>query len=208
MLNYGHTLIFAFVFGVLGRYLNDPSQSHWKTTKEVLMYFQGTKDLILTYRHTDTLEVVGFSDSDYAGCVDDKKFTFCYIFMMTEIVVLWKSVKQTLTTSFTIKVEYVACYEATYHAIRLWNFVSALEVVHFISRPLKLFYNNFVVVSFSKNTRSTSLSKHIHVNFFFVKDKVAESIISVEHTDQRFTYLCVSITHHPNGIVRSLESLF
>ena len=208
MLNYGHTLIFAFVVGVLGRYLNDPSQSHWKTTKKVLRYLQGTKDLMLTYRHTDTLEVVGFSDSDYAGCVDDKKSTFCYIFMMTEIVVSWKSVKQTLTTSSIIKVEFVACYEATYHAIWLWNFISALEVVHFISRPLKLLYNNFVVVSFSKNTMSTSLSKPIHVNFFFVKEKVAESLISVEHTNQRFTYLCVSITHHPHGIVRSLNFLF
>ena len=27
---------------------------------------------MLTYQHTDTLEVVGFSDSNYAGCVDDK----------------------------------------------------------------------------------------------------------------------------------------
>ena len=27
---------------------------------------------MLTYRRTDTLEVVGFSDSDYADCMDDK----------------------------------------------------------------------------------------------------------------------------------------
>ena len=39
---------------------------------------------MLIYRHTDTLEVVGFSDSDYASCVDDKKFTSGYIFMMAE----------------------------------------------------------------------------------------------------------------------------
>ena len=26
---------------------------------------------MLTYRHTDTLEVVGFSYSNYVGCVDD-----------------------------------------------------------------------------------------------------------------------------------------
>ena len=30
---------------------------------------------MLTYRCTNTLEVVGFSDSDYAGYVDDKKST-------------------------------------------------------------------------------------------------------------------------------------
>ena len=61
--------------------------------KKVLRYLQGTKDLMLTYRHTDTLEVVGFSDSGYAGCVEDKKSTFGYIFMMVEATVSWKSVK-------------------------------------------------------------------------------------------------------------------
>ena len=57
----------------------------------------------MTYQCTDTLEVVGFSDSDYAGCVNDKKFTYGYIFMMTKGVVSWKSVKQTLTTSSIMK---------------------------------------------------------------------------------------------------------
>ena len=138
--------------------------------------------------------------------------------MMTEDVVSWKSVKQTLTTSSTIEAEYVACYEATCHAIWLWNFILALEVVHSISRPLKVFCDNFAVVSLSRNTRNTSRSKHIDVKFFFVKEKVAESFISIEHTpttsmlinptNQRLTYLCVSRTRHLHGIVRSLESLF
>ena len=39
---------------------------------------------MLTYRRTNTLGVVGFSDSDYAGCVDDKKSTSGSIFMMVE----------------------------------------------------------------------------------------------------------------------------
>ena len=36
--------------------------------------------------------MVGFSDSDYAGCVDDKKSTSDYIFMVVEGVVSWISV--------------------------------------------------------------------------------------------------------------------
>ena len=108
-----------FVVGVLGWYLSDPGQSHWKAAKKVLRYLQGTKDLMLTYRCTDTLEVVGFSDSDYAGYVNDKKTTLSYIFMMVEGSILWKSVKQTLTASSTMEAEYMACYEATCHAIWL-----------------------------------------------------------------------------------------
>ena len=137
---------------------------------------------MLTYRRNDTLEVDGFSDSDYAGYMNDKKSTSSYIFTMAEGEILWKSVKYTLTVSSTMEVEYVACYEATCHAIWLQNFISAFEVVHLIYRPLKLLCDNSAVVSFSRNTRSTSRSKHIDVKFYFVKEKVAESLISFEHT--------------------------
>ena len=75
----------------------------------------------------------------------------------------------------------MACYKVTCHAIWLQNFISALGVVHSFSRPMKLFYDNSVALSFSKNTRSTSRSKHIDVKLYFVKEKVAESLISIEH---------------------------
>ena len=152
------SLDIAFVVSMLGRYLSDPGQSHWKAAKKVLKYIHGTKDLMLTYRHTDTLEVVGFNDFDDAGYVDDKRSTFGVIFMMVEGVVSWKSVKQTLIASSTMEAEYMACYEATCHALWLWNFISSLEVVSSISRPLKLFCDNFVVISFYKNTMSTLAS--------------------------------------------------
>ena len=61
------------------------------------------------------------------------------------------------------------------------NFISALGVVDSISRPLKLFCNNSAAVTFSKNTRSIYRSKHIDVKFYFVKEKVAESFIDIEH---------------------------
>ena len=60
---------------------------------------------MLTYQRSDTLKVVGFSDSDYGGCVDDKKFTSYYIFMMVKGVVSWKSVKQTITASSSMEAE-------------------------------------------------------------------------------------------------------
>ena len=61
----------AFVVGVLGRYLSDPGLSHWKVAKKVMRYLQGTKDHMLNYRRTNTLDIVGFNDVDYTGCMDD-----------------------------------------------------------------------------------------------------------------------------------------
>ena len=71
--------------------------------KKVLRYLKGTKDLMLTYQRTNTLKVVGFSNFDYAGYVDDKKSTSGYIFIIAKEVVSWKSVKKTLTVSSTME---------------------------------------------------------------------------------------------------------
>ena len=75
----------------------------------------------------------------------------------------------------------MACYEACCHVMWMRNFISALGVVDSISRPLKLFCDNSATVAFSKNTRSISRSKHIDVKFYFVKEKVTESLIDIEH---------------------------
>ncbi|RVW77281.1 Retrovirus-related Pol polyprotein from transposon TNT 1-94 [Vitis vinifera] len=72
----------AFIVRMLGRYLSNPESQHWKTAKKVLRYLQGTKDLMLTYQRTNILDVVGFCDVDFAGCIDDKKSTMNYIFVM------------------------------------------------------------------------------------------------------------------------------
>ena len=48
---------------------------------------------MLTYRCTNILNVVGFYDANFVGCVDDKKSTTGYIFVMAGGVVSWKSVK-------------------------------------------------------------------------------------------------------------------
>ena len=41
-------------------------------------------DYMLTFKKSDHLEVIDYSDSDLARCVDSKKSTFGYPFLLTE----------------------------------------------------------------------------------------------------------------------------
>jgi hypothetical protein len=100
----------AYVTGLLGRFQSNPGPEHWKLVKKVLRYLQGTKGLMLTYRKTESLRIVGYSDSDYVG--DDRKSTSGYVFTLAGGAVSWKNCKQTVTTSSTMYAEFVACYEA------------------------------------------------------------------------------------------------
>ncbi|XP_059461806.1 secreted RxLR effector protein 161-like [Corylus avellana] len=103
----------AYAVGMLGRYQSNPGMEHWKAAKKVMRYLQGTKNHMLTYKNVDYLEVIGYSDSDFAGCKDSRKSTSKYVFMLGGGTISWKSTKQTIIASSTMEAEFIACFEAT-----------------------------------------------------------------------------------------------
>ena len=105
----------SFVVGMLGRYQSNPGLDHWKAAKKILRYLQGMKNHMLTYKRSDHLKVIGYSDSDFAGCVDTRKSTFGYLFLLAEGAISWKSAKQSVIAASTMEAEFVACFEATIH---------------------------------------------------------------------------------------------
>src|SRR3954469_3242967 len=159
----------AYIVGMLGRYLSNPEMDHWKAVKRVLRYLQRTKDYKLTYQRSDHLEIVGYTDSDFAGFVDSRRSTSGYVFMMVGGAISWKSVKQTLTASSTMEAEFIACYEASNQSIWLRNLITGLQVVEGIESPLKINCDNKAAELYSKNNRSSSKSKHIDIKFLVVK---------------------------------------
>ncbi|XP_058009432.1 secreted RxLR effector protein 161-like [Hevea brasiliensis] len=83
----------AFAISVHGSYLSNPGWSHWKAAKKVMRYLQSTKNYMLIYKRSGNLEVIRYSDYDFASCVDDRKSTSGYIFMMSGGAISWKSAK-------------------------------------------------------------------------------------------------------------------
>ncbi|XP_075098029.1 secreted RxLR effector protein 161-like [Nicotiana tabacum] len=102
---------------MLGRYQSNPGIYHWKAAKKVLRYLKGTEDYMLMYRRSKHLEVVGYSDSDFAGCIDTRRSTFGYLVQLAEGEISWKSAKQSTIATSTVEAEFVACFEATIHAL-------------------------------------------------------------------------------------------
>lgn len=171
----------SFAAGTLGRYQSNPGMEHWKAAKKVLRYLQGTKNHMLTYRRSDHLEVIGYTDLDFAGCVDRRKSTFGYVFLLAGGVVSWKSTKQSVVAASTMEAEFVACFEATIQANWLRNFISGLRIVDSIDRPLKLYCVNSAAVFFSKNDKYSKGAKHMELMYFSVKEEVQKQRVLIEH---------------------------
>ncbi|RVX10562.1 Retrovirus-related Pol polyprotein from transposon TNT 1-94 [Vitis vinifera] len=105
----------AFAVRMLGRYQSNPGLDHWRAAKKVMRY--RTKDYKFMYRRTSNLEVVGYSNSNFAGCVDSRKVTSGCISILAGGAISWRSIKQTLTTTSTMKAEFISCFEATLHGV-------------------------------------------------------------------------------------------
>ena len=63
---------------------------------------------MLMYRRTYSLEVIGYSDSGFSGCIDSRKSTSGYIFKLVDGAISWRSAKQTLTATSTMEAEFVS----------------------------------------------------------------------------------------------------
>ena len=167
--------------GMLDRYQSNPGMDHWKAAKKVMRYLQGTKDFMLTFRRSDSLEVTGHSDSDFAGGNDSRKSTFGYLFMLAGGAISWKSAKQTIIASSTMEAEFVACFEATVHGLWLRNFISRIGIVNSISKPLRIYCDNSAAVFFSKNDKYSKGAKHMELKYLIVKEDVQKQRVSIEH---------------------------
>lgn len=81
---------------------------------------------MLTYKRSDNLEVVCYTDADLASDEDDITFTSGYVYMLARGAISWRSGKQGLTAVSTMQAEFMSCYDSTGHAVCVKNFIPAL----------------------------------------------------------------------------------
>ncbi|KAL0352068.1 UNVERIFIED_CONTAM: Retrovirus-related Pol polyprotein from transposon TNT 1-94 [Sesamum calycinum] len=130
-------------------------------------------------------KVVGYSDPDFVGCIDSRKSTSGYNFMIASGVVSWRSVKQTSIATSTVEAEFVSCFEATSQGVWLKSFISRLRIIDSISKPLKIYSDNSAVVFMARNNKSKSQSKHIGIKYLSTRERVEEGKVVIRHINTK-----------------------
>ena len=80
-----------------------------------------------------------------------------------------------------MQAEFVACYEATGHAVQLKNFILALKVIDNIIELITLYCDNQSAIFFLSNNKSSGASKHIDFKYRVVKERCQDRTIKIEH---------------------------
>ncbi|RDX66207.1 Copia protein, partial [Mucuna pruriens] len=116
---------------------------------------------MLTYRKSEGLEIIGYSDSDFAGCQESKHSTSRYIY------ILWPASRHP-TMGYGCET------------------VTSLQEVDGIERSLKIYCDNNSTVLYSNNNRSSTKSKFIDIKFLVVKERVQNKQIFIKHIGTSF----------------------
>ncbi|KAG5536506.1 hypothetical protein RHGRI_024066 [Rhododendron griersonianum] len=159
--------------------MEEPVHSHWKALKRILRYIQGTVSLGLFYSKAEDYKLVGYSDSDWCGDIDDRKSTAGYVFFMGDTAFTWLSKRQPIVTLSTCEAEYVAASWSVCHAIWLRNLLSKMELKQLGATVIQV--DNKSAIELAKNPVNHERSKHIDVRFHFIRDHVKEGSVELVH---------------------------
>ena len=104
----------------------DPQRVHWMAAKHILRYIRFTLEYGLVYEHRGSVQLVGFTDVDWAGCVEDRKSTSGCCFSNGSGVVSWFKRKQKSITLSSTEAEYMAANVAACEGMWLRKLLSRL----------------------------------------------------------------------------------
>jgi hypothetical protein len=98
----------CFVVNTLNQYMVEPRSVHMVGEKHVLRYIAGTVDYGLDYVRGDGVILVGYTDSNWAGCAIDRKITSgCFFSLGSGLVSSFRRKKKSVDLS-SVEAEYMA----------------------------------------------------------------------------------------------------
>ena len=108
---------FAYPHSRLSKFNTRPSSSHSDFATHSLQYLAGTFSLGLFYPSGASRvplgpPLMGFSDSDFAANIDNRRSTSAFVFILNSSAVSWKAKQQSLVTRSTHDAEYVGLAKA------------------------------------------------------------------------------------------------
>ncbi|XP_038687179.1 uncharacterized mitochondrial protein AtMg00810-like isoform X2 [Tripterygium wilfordii] len=97
-----------YATNMLSQFTQAPSENHLSGVKRIFRYLQGSKNYGIHYHHEVGGTLHGYTDSDWAGSLEDMRSISGYAFSIGSNIFSWISRKQKTTSQSTAEAEYVA----------------------------------------------------------------------------------------------------
>lgn len=167
----------------VSRYMENPKEVHLQAVKRIIRYLKGTCEFGLFYHKNGTRDLIGYTDSDYANDVEDRKSTSGYVFMMSKAAISWCSKKQQVVSLSTTEAEFIAAATSSCQAVWLRRILEAVGRNQ--TSPTVIYCDNSSTIKLSRNPVMHGRSKHIDVRFHFLRDLTRNETIELQHCSSK-----------------------
>jgi len=167
----------CYVVNKVCQFMHAPTESHWVTVKRILRYLKGTSSFGLHLTHDFTLSLHGFTDADWASSIDDRKSTGGYIVFLGTTPISWKSGKQRTAARSSTEAEYKVLADGTTEVLWLRYLLS--DLCFSPSSATIIWCDNLGASYLSANPIIHARTKHVEVDYHFVRDRVTKKEIQI-----------------------------
>jgi len=145
--------------------------------KHILRYLRGTTSHGLHITRSSSFALHGFTDADWAGSVEDRKSMGGYLVFFGQTPISWKSGKQRTVARSSTEAEYKALADGVAEVIWLQYLLTDLQIPS-TSAPI-IWCDNLGATYLSANPIFHARTKHVEVDYHFVRDRVAKKEIQI-----------------------------
>jgi len=168
----------AFSVSLISRFMHSPSKQHLGAAKRILRYVAGTISYGIWYSKVSDFRLIGFTDSDWAGNLENRRSTSGSVFSLGSGAISWSSRKQDTIALSSSEAEYMAATSAGCQAIWLRKLLVDLQQEQIGST--EIWCDNKAAIAMTKNPAFHSRTKHIDIRYHFIRNLVAGGIISLK----------------------------
>jgi len=183
----------AFAVNKAARNSESPTVSDWVKVKNIMKYLNSTKNYKLSYNGTG--EILGYSDSDFAGDIKDRKSTSGYIILMGNNPICWTSKKKSIVANSTAEAEYISTSICIKKIVWIKNIL--YELFRY-SRPITIYSDNTASIKSMENGDLNPKLKHISIKYHFNYDYISKNIIKLKYIETK-SMLADILTKSVNG---------
>ena len=169
----------AQAVGAVSKFSSSPTEAHLTAAKQILRYLKGTANYGIKYQKSDSGNLIGYSDADWAGDCDDRHSTTGNLFLMAGGPVSWLSKKQAIVALSTSEAEYVAVSTATQEAVWLRRLL--LDLKSPLDCPTVIMEDNQGAIAIARNPIVQTRTKHIDIKYHYVHEAVQDGVISLQY---------------------------
>ncbi|KAL4183531.1 hypothetical protein AMTRI_Chr11g155550 [Amborella trichopoda] len=168
-----------FPVSLVSRFMHNPFVHHLGAVKWILRYIRATSNYGIWYKPVPNFQLVGFTDNDWAGFVDDRKSTSGYVFNLGSGVASWSSKKQATTALSSSEAEYIATTTTVCQAVWMKRILEDLKQVQ--GYATEIYCDNQATISMTKNPVFHWRTKHIELRHHCIRDVVAKGVITMKY---------------------------